>query len=177
LDQWLDDLARIIEIDPDDWVLETSIGTGQQCKNLYDHGGNGRFFGNDISRGMITECRRNIRTWDFDIGLVQGNAEALPLQNSIFDVVFHVGAFNFFTDKRAALSEMVRVAKPGANIHISDVSTNFLDLSPTVTRFLPGRIRNVTRVPIDLIPPNTRNISVQMLWNDLMWVLSFQKQP
>jgi hypothetical protein len=58
LQQWLDELAEIMAIKSGDRVLETSVGTGQQVRNLVQHGIDGHFFGNDISYGMLNKCRR-----------------------------------------------------------------------------------------------------------------------
>lgn len=33
-----------------------------------------------------------------------------------FDTVFHVGGINFFNDRARAISEMIRVARPGTKL-------------------------------------------------------------
>ena len=52
--------------------------------------------------------------------LFLGFAEQLPFEGDTFDVVFHTGSINVFEDRRRAIEEMVRVAKPGTRIVISD---------------------------------------------------------
>jgi ubiquinone/menaquinone biosynthesis C-methylase UbiE len=52
--------------------------------------------------------------------LVLGKAEHLLMADEAFDIVFHIGGISFFNDKRLALIEMVRVARPGANIVVVD---------------------------------------------------------
>lgn len=59
-----------------------------------------------------------MKGWPVELFL--GNAEALPYRDNSFESVFHVGGINFFNDKRKAIEEMIRIAKPGARILIAD---------------------------------------------------------
>ena len=57
-------------------VLEVSVGTGMNLRFLP---GTARYFGLDISWGMLKRCQRNLRRWGIDAFLVQGAAEHLRL--------------------------------------------------------------------------------------------------
>lgn len=173
--QWLDEIAEILDVEPGDRVLETSVGTGQQFRNLKRHGVDGHFFGNDISYGMLDKCQKNVKKWDIDIGLVQGNAEALPFEDELFDVVFHIGGFNFFNDKQSAIDEMIRVAKPGAKIYIADESAEFLQLPGAFDRILPDFESDATDPPVELVPDEMLDVTSQSIWNRKFWMVSFQK--
>jgi ubiquinone/menaquinone biosynthesis C-methylase UbiE len=61
------------------------------------------------------------------VWLAQGEAEALPLENHRFDAVLSIGAFNYFNEPEGALREMIRVARPGAPIVISDEVPNLTE--------------------------------------------------
>lgn len=174
LQQWLDELAEIIMIESGDRVLETSVGTGQQFRNFARCGVDGHFFGNDISYGMLNKCQKNLRKWDIDVGLVQGNAEALPFQSERFDVFFHVGGFNLFNDKQAAIDEMIRVAKPDAKLYIVDETSEFINLPQIVVRLIPERATRVADPPIDLVPDNMHDISSMKIANGKFWLVSFR---
>ncbi len=50
-----------------------------------------------------------------------GYAETLPVPNEWADVVISNGVLNLVPDKRAALSEMHRVLKPGGRLQIGDI--------------------------------------------------------
>lgn len=67
----------------------------------------------DPSRGILTQAKqrsgRRRMTW---VEFVQGKTEELPFENDTFDAAVDV-AFLHFTDKTAALAEIVRVVKPG----------------------------------------------------------------
>ncbi len=111
------DNAQMMEIGKGHRVLETSIGTGKQIEYLLKQGKEANFYGLDISYGMLKKCRGNAIKWGLGLKLVQANAEMLPFRDKAFDVVFHFGGINFFNDKKKAIEEMVRVAKPGAYIY------------------------------------------------------------
>jgi len=175
LDQWLQEIADIMEVRTKEYVLETSVGTGQQIRNLKRHGIDANFFGNDISFGMLRKCKKNMRNWNIDIGLVQANAEALPFKNSLFDVVFHIGGFNFFNDKECAIEEMIRVAKPGAKLYIVDETADIMNELSIFSRFMPDPDTGVFEPPVELIPDDMSHISCRDLFDGKFWMISFQK--
>jgi ubiquinone/menaquinone biosynthesis C-methylase UbiE len=113
LREYLDEL----EVKEGDRVLEVSVGTG---RNLQFLPRSARFFGLDLSWGMLKQCQRNAAKWGLDLALFMGTAERLPFQDEVFDVVFHFGGINFFNDKAAAIREMIRVARPGTKFIIGD---------------------------------------------------------
>jgi arsenite methyltransferase len=59
-----------------------------------------------------------------------GDAEALPVADSGFDVVLSECSLCTFPDKRRAVAEMARVARPGGTIAIADVTADLDALSP-----------------------------------------------
>jgi ubiquinone/menaquinone biosynthesis C-methylase UbiE len=103
-------------------LLDVAIGDGVYLDWLPT---SWRIAGVDISRSQLAACRRRAagrRVW-----LAQCEAEQLPLANGQFDAVLSIGAFNYFNDPEGALREMVRVARPGAPIVISDEMPNLTD--------------------------------------------------
>ena len=74
----------------------------------------------DISSGILNVARRKMKTKGVQVTLIQGNASYLPYRTSMFDAVLHLGALNDFGEKRRAIEEMHRVAKPGSKIVICD---------------------------------------------------------
>jgi ubiquinone/menaquinone biosynthesis C-methylase UbiE len=96
-------------------LLDVAIGDGVYLDWLPP---DWRIVGVDISRLQLEACRR--RAAGRMVWLAQCEAEELPLQSHRFDAVLSIGAFNYFNDPEGALREMVRVARPGAPIIISD---------------------------------------------------------
>ena len=111
--EYLDEL----EIPPGSDILEVSVGTGRNFDYLPT---DAQYVGLDLSLGMLRRCRTNLRLWRREADLILGSAEQLPFVDGAFDVVFHVGGINFFSDPRRAVAEMVRVAKPETKILVVD---------------------------------------------------------
>lgn len=176
-DQVFKEITESMDVRSDDWVLETSVGTGRQVKSIIDHGMVAdRFVGLDISMGMLKKCLRNIRKWQQPIDLVQGNAENLPFADNTFDVVLHIGGINFFNDKESAVSEMVRVARPGAKLYIGDETEKQLKEQPSLlNRFYQKPEPGTYAPPLELLPDTVENVENLEFWDGKMYLVSFCK--
>ena len=85
-------------------------------------GPGGRVIGVD----MTPEMRERARTAAEEANLTNvefrdGYAETLPVPDQWADLVISNGVLNLVPDKRAALSEMHRVLKPGGRLQIGDI--------------------------------------------------------
>jgi ubiquinone/menaquinone biosynthesis C-methylase UbiE len=115
------ELVEMLELEPGDQVLEVSVGTGANLPFICaEVGSSGRVYGLDLSEGMLAQARGKLAALSCPVILRQGLAEELPYPDNSFDAVLHLGGINFFTDRRRALEEMSRVAKPGARIVVAD---------------------------------------------------------
>ncbi len=169
-------IAEIIEVKSDDRVLETSVGTGIEIKNLVDHNMQADYYGMDISYGMLKKCHLNSLKWNIDIKLVQGNAENIPFKDEHFDVVFHIGGINFFNDKEKAIQEMIRVARPGGMIYIGDETVKQIEEQPKfISIFYQKPDPEIYDPPLKLIPQDMINVQNHLLWGEKLYLLSFQK--
>jgi ubiquinone/menaquinone biosynthesis C-methylase UbiE len=162
-DSYVRSYLEPLEVKPGDRVLETSVGTGLNFKYLPR---DIRRFGIDLSREMLLRCQSNLRRWDMQADLFVGNAEALPFADDSFDVVFHVGGINFFSDRAAAIAEMIRVARPGSLLLVADETEehvkNAYENIPYTREFYKGRTDAVS-VPVDLIPAEMEDVRVKIL--------------
>jgi ubiquinone/menaquinone biosynthesis C-methylase UbiE len=165
----------LLEIKPGDLVLETSVGTGLNFKYLPR---GIKLFGLDISPEMLARCQANLRRWQLDADLFLGNAERLPFADCSFDVVFHVGGINFFSDRAEAIQEMIRVAKPGSRVLIADETEEHVketyEHMPIASGYFKDR-REAVAAPIDLVPPQMQEIHLESLLNDRFYALTFRK--
>jgi len=119
-------------------VLEVGIGTGANVPNMFDRiGKEGRIFGMDISESMLKKCKMNMEKEGIEVELKIGRAEDLPYENSSFDAVLQFGGINFFNDRKKAVQEMFRVAKPGAMIVIGDETIPFVKTYEPIIDALP----------------------------------------
>jgi ubiquinone/menaquinone biosynthesis C-methylase UbiE len=170
LREYLDEL----EVKENDRVLEVSVGTGRNWQFL-PH--TARFYGLDISLGMLRQCQRNVKKWKLESSLFAGTAEHLPFRDEAFDVVFHFGGINFFNDKAAAINEMIRVAKPGTKFIIGDeneaLAKKYENLP--VTGGFYGNRKNTITAPIDLLPAGMQEIKIKDITGGDLYCLSFRK--
>ena len=82
--------------------------------------------GRVVGVDMTAEMRERARTAAEEANLTNvefcdGYAESLPVPDEWADVVISNGVLNLVPDKRAALSEMHRVLKPGGRLQIGDI--------------------------------------------------------
>lgn len=167
--QFLDEL----EIREGDRVLEVSCGTGDNFPFLPP---NIELHGLDLSMGMLKACRRHLRKWGLSASLYHASAEELPFEDAAFDVVYHVGGINFFNDKKRAIAEMIRVAKPGTKLVIVDetekLAKGTYERIPLVGK--QYKHRSAIQAPVDLIPPGMQDLHVKEICTGLMYCLSFR---
>jgi ubiquinone/menaquinone biosynthesis C-methylase UbiE/uncharacterized protein YbaR (Trm112 family) len=158
-----------LEIKPGCQVLETGIGTGDNLPFLNGYMRRCGYVGIDIQQRMLNTCIRNLDRYQVKAGLMVANAERLPFRDQSFDVVFHLGAINLFTDKRRAILEMIRVARKGSRIVIADETEKAARL---LNLFVGTREPIVP--PLDLIPETMHEIRLETIWNGYGYLIEFR---
>jgi len=159
-------------------VLEVSIGPGVNLPYLVNRPDVGEIFGLDISLGQLTHCRSYAAKKGWEVELFLGNGEQLPFQDGSFESVYHVGGINFFNDKKSAIDEMIRVAKPGARILVAD---EYEKGAQGYEKFLPGfrrhfdEKREVIVPPVDLVPETMLERRIFDIWKGWFYCIEFRK--
>ncbi len=99
-------------------VLEVGSGAGQCSRWVRSRGG--RAVGLDLSHRQLQHSRRLDDQTGVVVPSVQGTATALPFAPASFDVVFcSFGALQFVADIATAITETVRVLRPGGRFAFS----------------------------------------------------------
>ena len=159
-------------------VLEVSIGPGVNLPYLIGTPGVGEVYGLDISLGQIRRCSELCRKRDWSVDLFLGNAEELPFEDESFATVFHIGGINFFNDKKKAIGEMIRVAKPAAKIVIVDERERgarlYAATIPGFRRIFKGE-REAVSAPVEFVPPAMADVRVTDVWRGWGYCLEFRK--
>ncbi len=107
--------TKVLELfdQPGGRVLDVGCGPGVMAQEMLNRGC--QFWGVDPSSKMIAIGRN--RFGDNDrIRLIQGDALRLALSADFFDAVLCMGVIDSVGDGRQAISEMVRVLKPGGTL-------------------------------------------------------------
>ena len=159
-------------------VLEVSVGPGVNLPYIINRTDVGEVFGLDISLGQLQRCQSVVAKKGWDVELFLGNGEQLPFSDEVFNGVFHVGGINFFNNKKAAIDEMIRVAKPEARILIADETEKG---AQGYERFIPGfkksfdGKREMVKAPIDLVPAEMLERRISNVWKGWLYCLEFRK--
>ncbi len=91
-------------------------------------------------------------------------------------MVFHIGGINFFNNKAKAIQEMIRVAKPGANIYIGDKTAKQIEKQPKIISYFYQKPDPETyEPPIKHIPEEMLDVVTHTLWNEMIYLVAFQK--
>jgi len=119
-------------------ALDIGCGTGNYLRaqsSAFDT--TVRWYGVDLSEDMLAVARGKLPG---SINLSRGTVEELPFPAATFDFVSLSAAFHHFPDKERALDEIVRVACPGASIHLRNGAYEYRPKF-WVYRFFPETLR------------------------------------
>ena len=98
-------------------VLDIACGTGVVAITAARIGG--RVSGVDLTPELLEHARENARIANLEIDFRQGDVEALPFNDAMFDVVLSQFGHMFAPRPEIAIGEMLRVLKPGGTIAFS----------------------------------------------------------
>ncbi len=170
-------LVGRLGLKPGHRVLEVSVGTGSNLPLVAETtGGEGQLVGLDISTGMLRQCEKKARRRGLSVGLIEGEGAHLPFPDNSFDAVLHFGGINEFDDVKGAIVEMMRVARPGSKIVISDEGLNPNRRPPLLTRLVARLIPQYEESPpTDLIPPEAKELHVSWFRADACYIIDFVK--
>jgi demethylmenaquinone methyltransferase/2-methoxy-6-polyprenyl-1,4-benzoquinol methylase len=114
--RWRGVVARSLDVQPGDRVLDLAAGTGASSVPIKALGT--QTVACDFSQGMLDVGRRRHPQLEF----VAGDALRLPFHDQSFDAVTISFGLRNVADVDAALQEMARVTKPGGRLVILETS-------------------------------------------------------
>jgi ubiquinone/menaquinone biosynthesis C-methylase UbiE len=156
--------TKQLQVELGDHVLDVSTGTGRNLSLIFKLvGSKGRISAMDISNGALSYAamKTRKRNWK-NVELQRANASYLPFKDGTFNAVLHVGGINTFGEKRRALREMVRVAKPRAKIVIIDEGLAPGQENSFVGKFLQKMNALYScKPPTELLPENVKHLQVR----------------
>jgi demethylmenaquinone methyltransferase/2-methoxy-6-polyprenyl-1,4-benzoquinol methylase len=113
---WRSATLRALDVGPGDRVLDLAAGTGTSSAPLADRGV--QVVPCDLSFGMLEVGKRRRP----DLGFVAGDATRLPFADESFDAVTISFGLRNVVDTGAALTEMLRVTRPGGRLVVCEFS-------------------------------------------------------
>jgi ubiquinone/menaquinone biosynthesis C-methylase UbiE len=162
-----------IPLAPGSRLLEVSPGPGTFHRFLRERlGSEGRLVSLDLSFQMLLQCRKR---GDPAAILVHGNGQHLPFRDGAFDGLFHFGGVNLFNDPNRALTEFVRVVRPGGTVSWGD--EGFLSDYPDglkkrmLTRMNPGYLK-----PRPPVPAGLRDVTTEAVYGGTAYLVVGRKR-
>ena len=113
---WRAATLRALDVGPGDRVLDLAAGTGTSSAPLADRGV--LVVPCDLSFGMLEVGKRRRP----DLGFVNGDAIRLPFADESFDAVTISFGLRNVVDTGRALTEMLRVTRPGGRLVVCEFS-------------------------------------------------------
>jgi ubiquinone/menaquinone biosynthesis C-methylase UbiE len=113
----------MVDLKAGQWLLDIGCGRGSDVlKAAALVGEQGKAVGVDLSPDMIKAAATTAEQQGVsNVEFYQGDVEALPLPDSVFDAVISDCAINHALDKKRAYAEIFRVLKPQGVMVVSDV--------------------------------------------------------
>jgi SAM-dependent methyltransferase len=102
-------------------ILDAGCARGRFLKQLTTL--QARLYGVDLTETFVASARRNVPEATF----ARGSLSALPFASATFDAVYCIEVLEHLPDTKLALSEMIRVLKPGGTLLVIDKSLQGLD--------------------------------------------------
>jgi ubiquinone/menaquinone biosynthesis C-methylase UbiE len=113
------DLVDVAGLRPGERVLDVACGTGVVARLAAERvGAGGEVEGLDVNPSML-EVARTATPPGIEIAWHEASAEAMPLAEGTFDVVFCQMGLQFVADRPRALREMRRVLAPGGRLALN----------------------------------------------------------
>lgn len=167
-------LADFLQIKIADKVLEVGCGTGRDSEIIVSKlDENGKIYLQDLSLPMLKLCRSKLSSKS-NAEYSTANGSSLPFENGVFDVTFHFGGINTFTDIKGAFNEMTRVTRIGGTVVVGDES-----LAPWLRNTSFGKmLTNANRLfenspPLEHIPANARDVDIKWMANGTFYLIKY----
>lgn len=112
-----DEMISMLGVENGHHILDIATGTGEPGISIAKMLDGGKVVGTDLSEDMLTVAIENATKQGIcNFETVCCDVSAMPFDNQTFDAISCRCGFMFFPDMDVALSEMIRVLKPGGRI-------------------------------------------------------------
>ena len=171
------ELIGRLGLGPDSAVLEVAAGTGSNLTLLAEElGEKGFVFGLDLSAQMLGLARKRVQDLAYPPHLISGNSQHLPFSDGVFDAVLDGAGIKYYSDKKRALREMMRVVKPGGKVLITELGMP-PDKRPTLRQrtlllWIPGFREGP---PSDAVPSEATDVRLDWDDEEIFFALEFRR--
>ena len=83
----------------------------------------GHAIGVNMTNKMVDRARKSAETVGLrQVEIRQGDATALPVADASIDIMSSNGVLNLVQEKERGFAEIVRVLRPGGQLHLADIA-------------------------------------------------------
>jgi ubiquinone/menaquinone biosynthesis C-methylase UbiE len=144
-------VVRRIGVRPGEDVLDVACGTGNAAVRAAQAGG--RVVGVDLTPELFEAGRRNAAEAGVEVEWLEGDAEALPVEDESADVVVSVFGCMFAPRHRLTAAELARVLRPGGRLCVTGWTAS-------------GEVGKLFRTLGGYMPPPPPFAEPPLLWGD-----------
>jgi len=167
-------VCEMLDIRRGQRVLDVGCGTGDDVRRMAELAGDGFVMGVDSSKAMIAEARKRGPGHGGAVRFAVGDLKGLPISSATFDVCRAERVLQHVDEPLDAVSQMVRVLKPGGRVLVADADYGMAAINagdrattssilgiyqknlrnPWIGRQLPGLFRacGLSRVDTRILP-------------------------
>jgi ubiquinone/menaquinone biosynthesis C-methylase UbiE/uncharacterized protein YbaR (Trm112 family) len=168
-------LVDSLRLSEDAKVLEIGCGTGSDSVRIASRlGPQGELYLQDLSGEMLEVCRSKFSQSNTVPEFAVTNAAYLPFADGYFDVVYHFGGINTFSEPGRALSEMTRVTRMGGRVMVGDEGVPIWLKDKLLGKILiAANPLYENEPPLKFLPENARNVSVRWILGGAFYVIEY----
>jgi len=135
---------ELLGLQPGMAALDVGCGTGAGTRVMAELAAPARVVGVDASASRLCQARKLADKSGQHIEFFEGEATRLPLASDAFDFTYSRFLFEYLDDPERALSELIRVTRPGGIVAVADLDAqleNFYPLHPATEEALAEALR------------------------------------
>jgi len=135
--QWVSELlCETMELHATERTLDIACGNGNASLSAARRGCH--VTGIDLAPELLNQASERAKAEHVELHLLEGDAENLPFEDSSFDVVLSTFGVMFAPDRQRALTELLRVLKPGGKIGLATWWSNTdVRIADVIDKYVP----------------------------------------
>lgn len=168
-------MIDLLELKPDNRVLEVSAGTGKDSELILKRlSKDGALFCVDLSPDMLFYAKSKIENEGIFTELISASACNLPFDDNSFDALYCFAGIGHFPSIAMGLSEMARIVRPGGKVVFCEKNVPLWLRETTYGKIL---INNnpmfAYEAPLQYIPVAARNVGIRWMIGNVHYVVDY----